>query len=59
MCTIILMHLLKKVNDEFYNDDGKTVNAFEKGKYEILEFEAEQEGRWLEIEFEAEIGEQL
>ena len=40
----------------FYNDDGMTVNAFEKGLYEILEFEAEQEGRWLEFEFEAELG---
>jgi alpha-glucosidase (family GH31 glycosyl hydrolase) len=41
---------------EVYNDDGKTVNAIEKGQYEILEFEAEKEGRWLEIEFEAELG---
>jgi alpha-glucosidase (family GH31 glycosyl hydrolase) len=41
---------------EVYNDDGKTVNAIEKGQYEILEFEAEKEGAWLEIEFEAELG---
>ena len=26
---------------EYYNDDGKTPNAFEKGAYEILEFKAE------------------
>jgi alpha-glucosidase (family GH31 glycosyl hydrolase) len=44
---------------EFYNDDGKTVNAFEKGMYEILEIEAELEGNWLEIEMEAEIGKQF
>ncbi|OZV69341.1 TIM-barrel domain-containing protein [Winogradskyella aurantia] len=40
----------------FYFDDGKTVEAFEKGKFQILEFEAEIEGRWLEIDFEAETG---
>lgn len=40
----------------FYNDDGQTMNAFEKGLYEILEFEGEQEGAWLEIELQAEIG---
>jgi alpha-glucosidase (family GH31 glycosyl hydrolase) len=40
----------------FYNDDGATVNAFEKGVYEILEFEGELDSQWLEIEFEAEIG---
>ncbi len=41
---------------EFYNDDGLTKNAFEKGQYEILEFEFEKEKRCFEIEFEAEIG---
>jgi alpha-glucosidase (family GH31 glycosyl hydrolase) len=41
---------------EFYFDDGQTINAFEKQQYEILEFEAERKGAWLEIEFEAEIG---
>ncbi|WP_439151348.1 TIM-barrel domain-containing protein [Winogradskyella sp.] len=41
---------------EFYFDDGKMVNAIEKEQYQILEFEAEIEGRWLEIDFEAEIG---
>ena len=43
---------------ELYNDDGETKNAFEKGMYEILEFEAEQEKRWFELDFEAEIGEE-
>jgi alpha-glucosidase (family GH31 glycosyl hydrolase) len=42
---------------KIYNDDGTTVNAFEKEAYEILEFEAELKGRQLEIEIEAEIGE--
>jgi alpha-glucosidase (family GH31 glycosyl hydrolase) len=41
---------------EFYNDDGITANAFEKGKFEILEFESEICKRWLSIEFEAELG---
>ena len=40
----------------FYNDDGLTANAFEKGNYEILEFEAEYCKRYLEIDFEAELG---
>lgn len=41
---------------KLYNDDGETKDAFEKEMYEILEFEAEQEKRWFEIDFEAEIG---
>ena len=41
---------------EFYNDDGLTNKAFEKGQYEILEFEFEKEKRYFEVEFEAEIG---
>ncbi len=41
---------------EFYNDDGTTLNAFEKGLYEILEFESEFEDAELEIEMQAEIG---
>jgi alpha-glucosidase (family GH31 glycosyl hydrolase) len=42
---------------EYYNDDGTTFEAYEKGEYELLEFEAEIERRWLEIDFEAENGE--
>ena len=42
---------------EYYNDDGKTPKAFEKGIFEMLEFEAEVDKKWLEIDFEAEIGE--
>ena len=47
---------VKESSGEMYNDDGETTNAFEKGEYELLEFEAENKKRWLEIEFEAEIG---
>ena len=39
-----------------YNDNGLLSNAYEKGHYELLEFEAETEGNWLKVEFEAEIG---
>ena len=48
----------ERTNSErtFYNDDGLTANAFEKGNYEILEFEAEFCKKWLEIDFEAELG---
>jgi len=41
---------------EFYNDDGLTNGAYDKGQYEILEFEYEKEKRCLKFEFEAEIG---
>jgi alpha-glucosidase (family GH31 glycosyl hydrolase) len=47
---------VKESTGEMYNDDGKTTNAFEKGEYELLQFETEIESRWLEIEFEAEVG---
>ncbi|SHG99110.1 oligosaccharide 4-alpha-D-glucosyltransferase [Winogradskyella jejuensis] len=47
---------VKESEREFYFDDGKTANAIEKGMHELLEFEAEQKGAWLNIEFEAEIG---
>jgi len=42
---------------EFYNDDGLTNGAYDKGQYEILEFEFKKEKRGLEFEFDAEIGE--
>ena len=47
---------ITKSEREYYNDDGKTPNAFEKGKYEVWEFEAEVDKKWLEIDFEAELG---
>jgi alpha-glucosidase (family GH31 glycosyl hydrolase) len=45
-----------KSEREYYNDDGKTPDAFEKGRYEILEFETEIDKKWIEIDFEAENG---
>ena len=42
---------------KLYNDDGLTANAYEKGNYELLEFEAEIEKNCLEFEMEAETGE--
>lgn len=47
---------IKKSERDLYNDDGITANAFENGKYELLEFEAEISKRWLEIDFEAVFG---
>lgn len=41
---------------QFYNDDGKTPKAFEKGQYELLDFEYELKRHGVEIEFESEIG---
>jgi alpha-glucosidase (family GH31 glycosyl hydrolase) len=39
-----------------YQDDGATKNAFEKGMYELLEFESEFTKNRLKIELEAETG---
>jgi oligosaccharide 4-alpha-D-glucosyltransferase len=50
--------LIQESESELYNDDGITQNAFEKGNYELLEFEAELSKRFLEIDFEAEFGKQ-
>ena len=38
-----------------YNDDGKTPNAFEKGKYEIIEFEIKKQEKNLILEIEKEV----
>ena len=43
---------------QLYNDDGLAPNAFEKGNYELLQFESELEKGNLEIEFESIIGSQ-
>ncbi|WP_338732762.1 TIM-barrel domain-containing protein [Mangrovimonas cancribranchiae] len=48
--------ITEKSKSQLYNDDGITANAYEKGLYEILQFEAEIKGRNLEIEFETELG---
>ncbi len=42
---------------ELYNDDGATPNAFEKGKFEILNFKSIHTGKYLVIELDSEIGE--
>ena len=47
---------VKESDRDFYFDDGKTVNPIEKTQFQILEFKAEKEGDWLEIDFEANTG---
>lgn len=47
---------IKESEREYYNDDGKTPDALNKEAYELLEFEAELDRKWLEIDFEATIG---
>lgn len=47
---------VEKSKRQFYNDDGLTNKAFEKGMYELLGFEFEAENNSYEVEFEAEIG---
>ncbi|TMM31511.1 DUF4968 domain-containing protein [Polaribacter aestuariivivens] len=47
---------VKESERTMYNDDGLTANAFENGAYELLEFEAEIEKKYLEIDLEAEFG---
>ena len=41
---------------KIYNDDGKTPEAFEKGKYEILEFKANVTNKFIGIKFNSEVG---
>ena len=48
---------VKESERTFYNDDGLTANAFEKGKYEMLEFESGITKRCLEIDIDTELGE--
>lgn len=48
---------IKKSERKFYFDDGTTTHPLEKDNYQILGFEAEIEGNWLEFELEAETGE--
>ncbi len=45
-----------KSQRKWYNDDGKTARAFEKGNFELLEFEVQQKGSSLRFEFEKEAG---
>ena len=46
---------LEESESELYVDNGTLVNPIEKEEFEMLEFEAEIEGRWLEIDFEAKV----
>jgi alpha-glucosidase (family GH31 glycosyl hydrolase) len=41
---------------KLYLDDGKTKASFEKGKYEILTFETENEKKHFEIDIETKVG---
>ena len=45
-----------KSEDKLYNDDGETPNAFEKGMFEIFNFESEFKKNCLTIEIESELG---
>lgn len=47
---------VKESEREFYFDDGKTPNAFEKEQYEMLEFESKFNKNVLEFEIENELG---
>jgi alpha-glucosidase (family GH31 glycosyl hydrolase) len=47
---------IKESKRSYYNDDGKTPNAFQKEAYEMLEFEAKVDTKWLEIDFETKTG---
>lgn len=47
---------VKQSERELYFDDGKTANPIGNEAFQILKFEAEQKGNWLEIEFEAKTG---
>ncbi|WP_299523629.1 TIM-barrel domain-containing protein [uncultured Lutibacter sp.] len=47
---------VKESEDELYNDDGETPDAFEKGMYEIFNFESEFKKNCLTIEIETELG---
>ncbi len=48
---------MNKSEGKLYNDDGETPNAFEKGLYEMLNFESEFKKNCLIIEIDTEIGE--
>jgi len=48
---------VRKSTRSMYNDDGLTANAFEKGQYELLDFEVEIDNRFIEIDLEASFGE--
>ena len=41
---------------KMYNDDGKTPQTFEKGQYEILEFQANVTNKFIGIKINSEVG---
>ena len=41
---------------KLYNDDGATANAFEKGAFEILNFNANGNGKTAVVQLDSEIG---
>jgi oligosaccharide 4-alpha-D-glucosyltransferase len=47
---------VKNSSQEFYFDDGNTVNAFEKEKYEIIQLHAQIESKKAQIEINREVG---
>jgi len=47
---------VEKSHSQLYNDDGSTVKPVEKGRYELMEFSAQQENNKLNIGFEADAG---
>ncbi|MEW7292987.1 glycoside hydrolase family 31 protein [Aquimarina sp. 2304DJ70-9] len=49
---------VKTSSGKLYDDDGKTPNAFEKGKYELLKFNSTTSSTKLSIHVSAEKGEQ-
>ncbi len=59
MLTVHYFHdmFVTEVEYEMYDDDGITPNAFEKGEFEIVEFEAKYKSGKLELEVESEMGE--
>jgi alpha-glucosidase (family GH31 glycosyl hydrolase) len=47
---------VKESERTFYNDDGLTANAFEKGNYEISKFKFKETKNFLEIDFKSHFG---
>lgn len=47
---------IKKATSSLYNDDGKTVEAFKKGKYEILNFASKNKKNRLLFSFKSDFG---
>jgi oligosaccharide 4-alpha-D-glucosyltransferase len=48
-----------KSNGKLYNDDGKTPNGFEKGKYEIIHFYSKTNRQGLVLKIATQLGSQM